>query len=382
MKDLVSVHSEEYGNPPNIIVKAPGVVTLLGEHTESTGGFAFPFAMDRTIAIAISTRKDSSIRFYALDLGERKRTSLINLKYKKEDRWANYLKGVIQAFLEAGFSGVKGLNITISGDIPSGIGLGASTAMATGMAVGLRHLFHFSVTDRRLIDFIHYAESVFLEKQSGYVQIVTSLLGKENHGIILDTKFLEWRYVPIPMGNVKFLVTNSQVPRSVVEEELAQRWEDCGKCLELLQRKKPGTALRDFSPRDIRESMGLIPESIRRRCLHIVEENYRVKEAEEILRRNGNLLGLSKLLNRSHESLRDLFEVSCPEIDWLVKRSLETEGVLGSKLIGSGFGGCIITLLYEHALQEFTKHLEEYERIFGFKAVSFLCTPSEGPKIL
>ncbi|MCX7787159.1 MAG: galactokinase [Spirochaetes bacterium] len=382
MKDLVSVHSEEYGNPPNIIVKAPGVVTLLGEHTESTGGFALPFAMDRTISMAISTRKDSSLRFYALDLGERKRTSLINLKFKKEDRWANYLKGVIQAFLESGFSGIKGLNVTISGDIPSGIGLGASTAMATAMAVGLQHLFHFSVTDRRLIDFIHYAESTFLEKKGGYVQIVASLLGKENHGIILDTKFLEWRYVPIPMEAVKFLITNSQVPRSVVEEELSQRWEDCEKCLELLQRKKPGATLRDFSPRDIRESMGLIPESIRRRCLHIVEENYRVKEAEEILRRNGNLLGLSKLLNRSHESLRDLFEVSCPEIDWLVKRSLETEGVLGSKLIGSGFGGCIITLLYEHALEEFKKHLEEYERIFGFKAVSFLCTPSTGAQIL
>lgn len=382
MKDLVSVHSEEYGNPPNIIAKAPGVVTLLGEHTESTGGFALSFAINRTITMAISIRKDSSLRFYAQDLGERKRSSLINLKYKKEDRWANYLKGVIHAFLESGFSGIKGLNVTITGDIPTGIGLGASTAMATAMAVGLQHLSHFSVTERRLIDFIHYAESTFLEKQSGYVQAVTSLLGKVNQGIILDTKFLAWRYVPIPLGNVKLLITNSQVPKSVVDEELALRWEDCGKCLELLQRKKPGATLRDFTPRDIRESMGLIPESIRRRCLHVVEENHRVKEAEEILGRNRNLLGLSKLLNRSHESLRDLFEVSCPEIDWLVKRSLETEGVLGSKLIGPGFGGCIITLLYEQALEEFKKHLEEYERIFGFKAVSFLCTPSEGAQIL
>ncbi|GAB4370992.1 MAG: galactokinase [Spirochaetales bacterium] len=382
MNELVSVHSDEYGNPPNIIVRAPGVVTLLGDHTEATGGYALMFAMDRAINLAISTRKDSSLRFHSVDLRERKRSSLVNLKYKREDRWVNYLKGVIHAFLEAGFSGIKGLNVTISGSIPPGIGLGASTAMATAMAVGLQNLFHFSVTDRRLIDFIHEAESTFLERQSGYMQIVASLLGKENQGIILDTKFLEWKYVPIPIGKEKFLLTNSQVPGSVDEEELSQRWDDCRKCLDLLQRKRPGATLRDFSPRDIRESMGLIPESIRRRCLHVVEENQRVKEAEELLRRNHDLLGLSKLLNRSHESLRDLFEVSCPEIDWLVKRSIETDGVLGSRLIGKGFGGCIITLLYDHALEEFQKHLEEYERIFGFKAVSFPCTPSSGAQVL
>ncbi|MFQ3619810.1 MAG: galactokinase [Spirochaetales bacterium] len=382
MKDIASIHSEEYGNPPNIIVKAPGVITLLGQHTEATGGFALSFAIDRGIGLAMSFRKDSSLRFFAADLGERKRTTLLNLKFKKEDRWANYLKGVIQSFLEAGFSNLKGLNITIAGNLSSGIGLGASTALTTAMAVGIQSLFHVSVTQRRLIDFIHFAETTFFDKKGGYLQIIPSLLGKENQALVVDTKFLDWKYVPLQPGPVRFLITNSQVPKSIVEEELLQRWEDCDKCLSLLNQKRPGTTLRDFTPRDIRESMGLIPESIRRRCLHIVEENHRVKEAEEMLRRNSSLVGLGKLVNRSHESLRDLFEVSCPEIDWLVKRSLETEGVLGSKLIGSGFGGCTLTLLYEHALPEYQKHLEEYERIFGFKATSFLCYPTDGAKPL
>jgi galactokinase len=380
MRDIVSVHSEEYGNPPKIIATAPGVVIMLGEHTESTGGFAFSFAMDRSLSVALSIRKDSSLRFFAVDNGERKRTSIVNLKYKKEDRWANYLKGVIHAFLEAGYTGIKGLNVTITGDVPPGMGLGSSTAMATAMAVGLQGLFGFSITERRLIDFIHEAESTFLERKSGYIQIVTSLLGKKDHGLFLDAKYLNYHYVPIPLGDVKFLITNSQVPKTIVDDELIQRWEDCEKCLEHLQRKRPGANLRDFTPRDIRESMGLLPESIRRRCLHVVEENQRVREVEELLRRNASLQSLGKLLNRSHESLRDLFEVSCPEIDWLVKRSIETEGVLGSRLIGSGFGGCTLTLIYEHALKDYQKHLEEYERIFGFKAVSFICNPSDGAR--
>jgi galactokinase len=381
MTDVASLHKEEYGNLPQVVTAAPGVVNIMGEHTEHTGGFALPFAIDRYLYFAVSPRKDNSLRFYAADYNERKRTSIANVKYKREDRWANYLKGVIHAFLDAGYP-IKGLDITVSGTIPPGIGLASSAALTVAAAVGIKHLLNLSILDRRLIEFARKAETDFMETPTGIIDTFASYLSRTKHAMFLDTRYLEYRYVPLGLKDVKFLITDSQVPRSMGDGEFVQRWEDCERCIELLSRRRPGSTLRDYTPKDIRESMGILPENIRRRCLHIVEENARVKEAEEILRKNGSLAALGKLLNRSHESLRDLFEVSCPELDWLVKRSWETDGVLGSRLTGTGFGGCTITLIREDAVPEYEKRLDEYERIFGFKAVSFVCEASGGVRVL
>ncbi len=381
MKDVASLHQEEFGKPPQVVTAAPGVVDIMGEHTEHTGGFALPFAIDRYLYVAVSRREDTSLRFYAADFKERKRTSIANIKYKREDRWANYIKGVIVAFLQEGHP-IRGLDITISGTVPPSIGLASSAALTVAAAVAVKTLYGLSIPDRRIIDFARGAETDFMELETGAIDTFTSCLSRPRQAMFIDTKYLEYRYVPLNMKDVKFLITDSQVPRSLGDGEFVQRWEDCERCIALLSRRRPGSTLRDFTAKDIRESIGILPENVRRRCLHIVEENARVREAEEILRKNGDLATLGKLLNRSHESLRDLFEVSCPELDWLVKRSWETEGVLGSRLTGTGFGGCTITLIRESAVPEYEKRLEEYERIFGFKAVSFVCEASGGVRVL
>jgi galactokinase len=165
------------------------------------------------------------------------------------------------------------------------------------------------------------------------------------------------------------------------DAEYNRRREECRKCVETLSVKKPGTALRDYSPADLRDSLGSIPETTRRKCLHVVEENARVLEAEEALRKK-DLAGFGKLMNRSHESLRDLYEVSCPELDWLVKRAQETEGVYGSRLTGAGFGGCTITLIDEKAIPRYKEAILQYERIFGFRPEVYLCRPSGGARVL
>jgi galactokinase len=381
VKNVEALHKEEYGVAPQLIATAPGVAHILGEHTEITGGFAIPFALNRRVSFAVSRRKDNSLRFFAADFNERKRTSIANLKYKREDRWANYLKGVISGFLGAGYS-VKGLDITLSGDIPAGIGLGSSAALTVAAAFGIKNLLGLSLSDRHLIDFAWKAETRFMAIQTGVIETFASFLCRKKQALFLDTKYLEYRYVPLGMKGAKFLVTDSQIPRMGGGEDISLQKEDYRKSLELLGRRRPGVTLRDYSPKDIRESIGILPENLRRRCLHIVEENTRVKEAEEILRSRGKPENLGKIMTRSHESLRDLLEVSCPEFDWLVKRSAETEGVYGSRLTGAGYGRCTITLIHESAIPEYEKRLEEYERIFGFKASVFVCEPSEGVKLL
>jgi galactokinase len=381
MKDAAALHKEEYDVAPQLVAVAPGIVHLFGEHTELTGGFAMSFALNRGVSFAVSQRRDNSLRFFAADYNERKRTSISNIKYKREDRWANYLKGVINGFLGAGYN-MKGLDITLTGDLPPGIGLGSSAALTAAAACGIKNLLGLSFAERDLINLALRAETHFMGIQTGAIETFASFLCRKKQAIFMDTSRFEYRYVPLNMKGTKFLVTDSQIPRMGGAEDLSLQKEDYQKSLELLGKRRPGISLKDYSPKDIRESIGVLPEHLRRRCLHVVEENVRAREAEEILRSRGSMVNLGKLLTRSHESLRDLLEVSYPEFDWLVKRSAETEGVYGSRLTGAGYGRCTITMIREDAIPEYEKRLEEYERIFGFGASVFVCEPSEGVKLL
>ena len=380
MNDVISLHRAEYSAEPDMVASAPGVVTLMGEYTEQSEGFVLPVGINRTMTVAVSRRKDNSLRFYAANLNERKRTSLSNLKYKREDRWANYLKGVIHGLIGLGCP-VKGLNVTVAGDVPPGIGLASSAAITVAAAFAVKELFAFRCSDMQLIECAKNAEAEFMGITTGIVHPFVAYNARKGYALFLDTRALEFRPIPLNMGDVCLLITDSKVPQNVSEAELLQRTSDCDECVSILSARKPGLTLRDYSPTDLRDSMGAIPEGIRRRCLHVVEENQRVHEAELALRQR-NYAAVGKLMNRSHESLRDLFEVSCPELDWLVKRSWETDGVYGSRLTGIGFGGCTVTLLRADAVEKYRKRLDEYERIFGFKAEAFVCEPSDGVRLL
>jgi galactokinase len=380
MDPVKQSHVEEYGKAPEIIASAPGRVNLMGEHTEYNDGFLLPMAIDFTVRVAVSRRKDSHLRFYSVDYKDRKRATLPTLRYRKEDRWANYPKGIIAQFMERG-QPLGGMDITIHGDIPQGAGLSSSAALEVATALAIQDLYGIEIGREDLAKLAQKAENEFVGVKSGVVNQFISRLAKEGHAMLLDSRSLTYHHVPLSLKGVKILITNSKVPHGLADSEYARRREDCRTCVELLSARKPGTALRDYSPADVRDSMGLLPEATRKKCLHVVEENQRVIDAEEALRRK-DLVGFGKLMNRSHESLRDLYEVSCPELDWLVKRASETEGVYGSRLTGAGFGGCTVTLIEEEAIPAYHEHILQYERIFGFKPEVYVCRPSAGARIV
>ncbi len=380
MDPVKQSHVEEYGKAPEIIASAPGRVNLIGEHTDYNDGFLFPMAIDFTVRVAISRRKDSHLRFCSVDYRDRKRATLPTLRFRKEDRWANYPKGIIAQFLERG-QPLGGMDVTIHGDIPQGAGLSSSAALEIATALAIQDLYGVEIGREDLARLAQKAENEFVGVKSGIVDQFISRLAKEGHAMLLDARFLTYQYVPLALKGVKILITNSKVPHGLAESEYAHRREDCRSCVEVLSVKKAGTALRDFSASDLRDSMGLIPETTRKKCLHVVEENQRVLDAEEALRRK-DLVTFGKLMNRSHESLRDLYEVSCPELDWLVKRAWETDGVYGSRLTGAGFGGCMVTLIEEDAIPAYQEHILQYERIFGFKPEVYVCHPSAGARIV
>lgn len=380
MKELEALHVEEFGRKPDCIARAPGVINLMGEHTDYSEGFVLQAALPLYASVAVGRRDDTSLRFYTADAGERKKTSVPNLKYKREDRWANYLKGVLAELAERGFD-LPGFEFTISSDIPQNIGLGSSDALCTAATIAVCRCLEIKLDTEDLIDVAYGAEARFIGLAKEPTDVATSLLAAADKAIFLDMRTLEYRHIPLELGSARLVLTNSHVPHIDVDDYIEERRAECSECVEHLQSKRSGTALRDYTVDDLKTGIGILPESLRRLCLHVVEENQRVKEVVQMLP-DGDLDGFGKLMYRSHESLRDAYEVSCPELDWLVKRAGEIEGVYGSRLTGPGLGGCTISLVREAALNEYIDRLGEYERIFGFAAEAFQFRAADGAKAI
>jgi galactokinase len=384
MLDIGPLHRSEYELDKAervVIAEAPGRVYFLGEHGEAGSGLFLAMAINRTIQVAVSQRKDNSIRFYAADLGERKRTTLANLKYKREDRWANYIKLAIYIFAQMGRP-AKGLNFTVIGDIPQQAELASSTAIEVAATVALKSFYKVPLTDKELLSLLVNAERDFLGKEAvSPVDYLVILNAKKDQLLLADEKNGEIVGTKNPFSRYKIILMDSRVPRAGIDDELLLRRNDTKAGLELLEKKRQGSSFRDYVPADLLESMGDLREEIRRRSLHIVEENQRIREVAEALKK-GDLEEITRIIYHSHESLRDLYEVSCPEIDWLVKRAQEIEGVAASRMTGRGFGGCTYTILKENALEEFYKRLEDYERIFGFHPLVYEIKPASGARVI
>ena len=364
MKDIAALHRAEYDAPPDVVAAAPAVAKFLGEHTEASDGIVLAAALSFEIRVAVSFRRDSSLRFFAADLGERKRTSLGNLKFKREDRWANYPKGVLDFLIRDGVV-PKGVNFSIAGDIPIGLGLGSSAALGLASALALKELYGLSRRGEELAESARKAEAEFQGRPVPCYDHLAAAAPAGDTVSIIDLQTGRRRAVPFLEGDQIIVLTDSKVPRLNVEAELRQRADDCRSCMALLARNGYRN-LRDVGSDEVEELMGILPESVRRRCLHVIEEIARVAEAEEALV-EGDAPAFGRAVNKSHASLRNLYEVSCPEIDWLAKRAVEIDGVLCSRLTGKGFGGCTLSVMSPSALPEYRKRLEDYERIFGFR---------------
>jgi galactokinase len=286
----------------------------------------------------------------------------------------------IHVFAELNYP-VKGLNFTIAGDIPQQVGLASSAAIEVAAAVALRGFFSAGINDKELLARLTASSQVFFGKNANALDYLIALSAKKDYFLVVDEAAMEVKRIRSPLSKYKILIMDSRVPRLGVEDELKDRRQDLKRGLDLLSQKKQGMSFRDYATTDLIESMGDLPEDIRRCCLHVVQELCRIYEAEDALKQP-DLPALSRLILHSHESLRDLYEVSCPEIDWLVKRAGEIEGVLGSRMTGQGFGGCTYTIIAEKAIEEYRHRLEDYERIFGFHPLIYDVRPAAGAALV
>ncbi len=347
---------------------APGRVNLIGEHTDYNGGHVFPCALTLGTYAVAAKRDDRRLRFYSLnfaDLGVIE-SSLDDLKPRKEADWTNYPKGVMWAFEGRGYNIPSGLDILIYGDIPAGSGLSSSASLEVLTGTLLKDMFGFDISMVEIAKIGQYSENNFNGCNCGIMDQFTSAMGKKDNAIFLDSATLEYEYAPMVLKDAKIVITNSKVKHALVDSAYNDRRHECETALSELQKETDIPSLGALTEEEFEAHKGAIASATRlKRARHAVYENRRTVRAVKALK-DGDIATFGKLMNASHVSLRDDFEVSCPEIDLLVELAWKRDGVIGSRITGGGFGGCTVSIVRNDDVDSFTEDIgEEYEKKFG-----------------
>lgn len=356
-KKLFDMFAELFGDSEGArFYFSPGRVNLIGEHTDYNGGHVFPCALTLGTYGAARKREDNKIHFYSMNLDSFGvvEASLDDLTNKKEYNWANYPLGVVWAFKEKGHTITSGFDMVIWGNIPNGSGLSSSASLEVLTGVILTDLFEIkdlSMTDLALIG--QYSENNFNGCNCGIMDQFAVAMGKKDHAIFLDTSDLSYEYAPCVLDGAKIVITNSKVKHSLVDSAYNDRRSECAAALKALQSELDIQALGDLTPEEFEAHNSLIKDEIQlQRAKHAVYENQRTIDAVTALKA-GDIESFGKLMNQSHISLRDDYDVSCEEIDILVDLAWKIPGVLGSRITGGGFGGCTVSIVKDESIDTF-----------------------------
>lgn len=356
-KKLFDMFAELFGDSEGArFYFSPGRVNLIGEHTDYNGGHVFPCALTLGTYGAARKREDNKIHFYSMNLDSFGvvEASLDDLTNKKEYNWANYPLGVVWAFKEKGHTITSGFDMVIWGNIPNGSGLSSSASLEVLTGVILTDLFEIkdlSMTDLALIG--QYSENNFNGCNCGIMDQFAVAMGKKDHAIFLDTSDLSYEYAPCILDGAKIVITNSKVKHSLVDSAYNDRRNECAAALKALQSELDIQALGDLTPEEFEAHKSLIKDEIQlQRAKHAVYENQRTIDAVTALKA-GDIESFGKLMNQSHISLRDDYDVSCEEIDILVDLAWKIPGVLGSRITGGGFGGCTVSIVKDESIDTF-----------------------------
>lgn len=356
-KKLFDMFAELFGDSEGArFYFSPGRVNLIGEHTDYNGGHVFPCALTLGTYGAARKREDNKIHLYSMNLDSFGvvEASLDDLTNKKEYNWANYPLGIVWAFKEKGHTITSGFDMVIWGNIPNGSGLSSSASLEVLTGVILTDLFEIkdlSMTDLALIG--QYSENNFNGCNCGIMDQFAVAMGKKDHAIFLDTSDLSYEYAPCVLDGAKIVITNSKVKHSLVDSAYNDRRNECAAALKALQSELDIQALGDLTPEEFEAHKSLIKDEIQlQRAKHAVYENQRTIDAVTALKA-GDIERFGKLMNQSHISLRDDYDVSCEEIDILVDLAWKIPGVLGSRITGGGFGGCTVSIVKDESVDTF-----------------------------
>lgn len=341
---------ELYGSKP-FVYCAPGRVNLIGEHTDYNEGFVLPAAVDKLIVFAVKPNDTGKFRFFAYDLDESFETAVDHIERSKT-AWANYLLGVVAQFVKEGKT-VPAFDCVFGGNVPLGAGMSSSAAIEVGMAFAINDMFDLGCSKLSMTKFAQMAEHEYAGVNCGIMDQFASMHGKENHVIKLDCRSLEFEYFPLDMTDYMLVLVNTGVKHSLASSEYNKRRAECEEGVSLLQKYDAQIkSLRDVTLDMLEAHKGEFDEVVYKRCSYVVEENARLTDACKALS-NGDFVTFGKNMYGSHCGLRDKYQVSCAELDQLVDIARTVPGVLGSRMMGGGFGGCTITLVEKSKVADF-----------------------------
>ncbi len=365
MTDTISAaFHARFGAAPQVVVRAPGRLNLIGEHTDYNDGLVLPAAIDRAIYFAVSLTESASAELVAVDLGET-HTAPLPVGGPGPVAWANYLLGVIAGFQARGVA-VPGLQCVFGGDVPEGAGLSSSAALECGLAVALDALLRTQVPRLELALLAQQAEHTYAGVRSGLMDQFASLFGRAAHVVRFDCRSHDYAYFPFDTAAYRLILCNSGVKHALASSAYNQRRQECEAGVAILQRHHPNIhSLRDATLAQLDAHRAALGPVIYRRCAYVVAENARVAAACTHLLA-GDVAAVGPLLYATHAGLRDDYEVSCAELDFLVDTARPLPGVLGARLMGGGFGGCTLNLMAPEAVSGFIATMQPaYEAHFG-----------------
>ncbi|MEL3908623.1 MAG: galactokinase family protein [Treponemataceae bacterium] len=383
MQDIVTYHTYEYGDHPEAIATVPGRFHLLGEHLWFAHGDALSVAINKKLHLSVSKRPDNNFRIYSVSLDDRRRLSASNTRYRKEDRWANSVKIVISSFVDHGIS-ISGLNFTVLSEIPGGASLGTPNALKVATGLVLRQLFAPNLSLFQLADIIEYANIQGLATYGHRSDIYVALFAKAGTCIRTEYKKKAVSHCKFPPDGYSIVLTDSKLPRSIARDELGAALKEAIEAYELV--KKHPDAPKSFqalTENFLQENE--IPEAAKRRVTYVIRESASIDDAVKALETHDNQ-AFTRLIARSQEGLRDRFEISAPELDWLVKRTMElskneADSLICARLTGKGFGGCTYSILKDEQVPIFAEKMVEYERFFGILPQQYIVKSSDGASI-
>ncbi len=376
---IAATYQQQFGQAPELLVSAPGRVNLIGEHTDYNDGFVLPVAIDKKIIIGGSRRADDVVRLYSLNFGEFQEFSISSLV--KQNTWSDYVKGVVSELLQDGHH-LRGFNAALEGNVPRASGLSSSAAIEVASAFFMAQMFQLSMSGEEMAKLCQRAENRFVGVNCGIMDQFISRLGKLGHALLIDCRDLRYQLVPFEVEGCSIVMCNSNVKRQLVDSAYNERRSQCEEGVRLLKAKLPAiAALRDVTSAQLRAHAALLPPLTFQRCRHVVTENERVTQAVEALNAN-NIARFGELLNQSHESLRDDYQVSCKELDILVELARSVNGTIGSRMTGAGFGGCTVSLVQDSAVETFRQVIvEKYKERTGITADVYISKAEDGARV-
>lgn len=381
LDSIRKVYQDAFGTPA-VIARAPGRINLIGEHTDYNMGFVLPAAIEQSACVALGMRTDTEIHVHAVDLRQQHQTNLDALDSHNAP-WSAYVLGVVQQLQRSGFA-LSGFNLVLSSSVPVGAGMSSSAAVECASLVGLDGLFGLGLERMDMVRMAQRAENEYVGVKCGIMDMFASMIGRKDHAIRLDCRSLEYRYFPLQLGNYRIVLFDTRVRHSLAGGEYNQRRQSCEEGVQLLQRNYPQVmSLRDAEAQMLDSLPGAgASREVYQRCRYVVEENERLLSGCQLLEQ-GNIEGFGKKMFASHAGLRDLYAVSCAELDLLVELAMQNPAIAGARMMGGGFGGCTINLVKADQVEEtYAAFREAYGAKTGLELAMYVTTPEAGAEVV